>query len=291
MDDWAIAQVARYLGKKEDFAYYSNRSNFYRNYFDPTVGFFRGKNYDGSWSVPFHPVYTLHEQGNYTEGNAWQYLWMVPTDVEGLIELTGGEERFAERLDSLFLISSELNEGASPDISGLIGQYAHGNEPSHHIAYLYAYAGQQWKTAQMARTIMENLYHDTPEGICGNEDCGQMSAWYIFSSLGFYPVNPANSVYVLGSPLFEEARLNLPDGKQFTVKARNNQPGHPYIQSARLNGTTYEKSYITHQDILRGGILELEMGAQPNKNFGKNLSARPTSLGELTRNTDLPHPE
>ncbi len=288
VDDWAIAQVANYLGKKEDFAYYSNRSNFYRNYFDPTVGFFRGKNYDGSWSVPFHPVYTLHEQGNYTEGNAWQYLWMVPTDVEGLIELTGGEERFTERLDSLFLISSELNEGASPDISGLIGQYAHGNEPSHHIAYLYAYAGQQWKTAKMVRTIMENLYHDTPEGICGNEDCGQMSAWYIFSSLGFYPVNPANSAYVLGSPLFEEATLTLPNGKQFTVKARNNKPGHPYIQSALLNGSTYEKSYITHKDILRGGILELEMGAQPNGNFGKNHSARPTSLGELTRNPDIP---
>ncbi len=201
IDDWAVAQVAKLLGTDKEAAGFSKRAGYYRNYWDPSTGFFRGKKFDGTWTEPFHPKYTLHEQGNYTEGNAWQYLWLVPTDVEGLIELMGGDVKFSQRLDSLFTISSDLNEGASIDISGMIGQYAHGNEPSHHISYLYAFAGQQWKTAEKVRYIMDHLYSDRPDGLCGNEDCGQMSAWYIFSSLGFYPVNPANSVYVLGSPL------------------------------------------------------------------------------------------
>ncbi len=277
VDDWAIAQVAKFLGKEEDFTLFHKRAGYYRNYFDPSVGFFRGKNYNGSWSTPFHPVFTLHEQGNYTEGNAWQYLWLVPADVEGLIRLLGGEGKFSQRLDSLFLVPSTLNEGASPDISGLIGQYAHGNEPSHHIVYLYAYVGQQWKTAEKVRFILEHLYNDTSKGICGNEDCGQMSAWYIFSSLGFYPVNPSNSAYVLGSPLHEEATLHLPNGKSFTVKALHNGPGNLYIRSARLNGAPYEKSYITHRDVLNGGILELEMGSTPNRDFGAAPAHRPSS--------------
>ena len=277
VDDWCIAQMARALGKVDDAALFDKRAGYYRHYFDPQVGFFRGKNLDGSWSQPFHPVFTLHEQGNYTEGNAWQYLWMVPHDVEGLISLLGGEQIFISRLDSLFLVNSELNEGASPDISGLIGQYAHGNEPSHHTVYLYAFVGQQWKTAEKVRYILRNLYHDQPDGICGNEDCGQMSAWYIFSSLGFYPVNPANSAYVLGSPLFDEATLNLPSGKTFTVKAVDNQPENKYIQSATLNGQPYEKSFITHRDILNGGTLELQMGSQPNQNFGAAPENRPQS--------------
>lgn len=277
VDDWCIAQMARALGKVDDAALFDKRAGYYRHYFDPQVGFFRGKNLDGSWSQPFHPVFTLHEQGNYTEGNAWQYLWMVPHDVEGLISLLGGEQIFISRLDSLFLVNSELNEGASPDISGLIGQYAHGNEPSHHTVYLYAFVGQQWKTAEKVRYILRNLYHDQPDGICGNEDCGQMSAWYIFSSLGFYPVNPANSAYVLGSPLFDEATLNLPGGKTFTVKAVDNLPENKYIQSATLNGQPYEKSFITHRDILNGGTLELQMGSQPNQNFGAAPENRPQS--------------
>lgn len=277
VDDWCIAQMARAMGKADDAALFDKRAGYYRHYFDPQVGFFRGKNMNGSWSEPFHPVFTLHEQGNYTEGNAWQYLWMVPHDVEGLISLLGGEKIFASRLDSLFLVNSELNEGASPDISGLIGQYAHGNEPSHHTVYLYAFVGQHWKTAEKVRYILRNLYHDQPDGICGNEDCGQMSAWYIFSSLGFYPVNPANSAYVLGSPLFDEATLNLPGGKTFAVKAVDNQPGNMYIQSATLNGQPYEKSFITHRDILNGGTLELQMGSQPNQNFGAAPENRPQS--------------
>ncbi|HNQ38020.1 MAG TPA: glycoside hydrolase family 92 protein [Prolixibacteraceae bacterium] len=200
---------------------------------------------------------------------------MVPHDPEGLITLLGGDEPFTRRLDSLFLVSSELNEGASPDISGLIGQYAHGNEPSHHTAYLYAFAGEQWKTAEKVRFILDHLYHDGPDGLCGNEDCGQMSAWYLFSSLGFYPVNPSNGVYVLGSPLHEEATLHLPNGKDFTVKAHGNSPRNIYIQSARLNGQPYKKSYITHRDILSGGLLELEMGSTPEKSFGKAPGERP----------------
>lgn len=278
VDDWAIAKMAKELGRENDYKIFKERAGFYRNYYDPSVGFFRGKNYDGTWSEPFDPVFTIHEEGNYTEGNAWQYLWMVPHDPEGLIELLGGEEIFIRRLDSLFVIPSELNEGASPDISGLIGQYAHGNEPSHHTVYLYAYAGQQWKTAEKVRYILEHHYTDQPDGIIGNEDCGQMSAWYIFSSLGFYPVNPSNSAYVFGSPLHKEATINLPNGRKFTVKAANNSKENIYIQSVTLNGRPYEKSFITHGDIIKGGILEFIMGPTPNKTFGAALENRPKSI-------------
>ncbi len=278
VDDWAIAKMAKELGRENDYKIFKERAGFYRNYYDPSVGFFRGKNYDGTWSEPFDPVFTIHEEGNYTEGNAWQYLWMVPHDPEGLIELLGGEEIFIRRLDSLFVIPSELNEGASPDISGLIGQYAHGNEPSHHTVYLYAYGGQQWKTAEKVRYILEHHYTYQPDGIIGNEDCGQMSAWYIFSSLGFYPVNPSNSAYVFGSPLHKEATINLPNGRKFTVKAANNSKENIYIQSVTLNGRPYEKSFITHGDIIKGGILEFIMGPTPNKTFGAALENRPKSI-------------
>ncbi len=280
VDDWAIAIMAKKLGRDDVYREFMKRAGYYRNYYDPSVGFFRGKNYDGSWSEPFHPVFTLHEQGNYTEGNAWQYLWMVPQDPEGLIELLGGDDIFVSRLDSLFLIPSELNEGASPDISGLIGQYAQGNEPSHHTVYLYAYAGQQWKTAEKIRYILDHHYSDQPDGIIGNEDCGQMSAWYIFSSLGFYPVNPSNSVYVFGSPLHEEATINLPNGRKFTVKTSDNTRENVYIQSVKLNGLPYERSFITHADIMKGGVIEFTMGSTPNKNFGLAQDSRPWSWAE-----------
>ncbi len=286
IDDYAIARMASALGREEECLFFSRRASAYRHYFDPDVQFFRGRNYDGSWSEPFHPVYTLHEQGNYTEGNAWQYLWLVPTDVEGLIGLLGGEASFTRRLDSLFLISPQLNEGASPDISGLIGQYAHGNEPSHHIVYLYAYAGQQWKTAEKVRTILENLYSDRPDGICGNEDCGQMSAWYIFSALGFYPVNPVNGPYVLGSPLFAEAVIKLENGNSFTVKTRRNSHRNRYIQTVTLNGRKHEKSWISHDEIVRGGVLEITMGSHPNRKFGSLCNNRPRSTLDLPERDD-----
>ena len=190
----------------------------------------------------------------------------------------GGEERFVRKLDSLFILeTTDEKYKHVEDIAGLIGQYAHGNEPSHHVVYLYAYAGEQWKTAEKVRFILENLYSDLPDGICGNEDCGQMSAWYVFSSLGFYPVNPVNGVYVLGSPLNKEATLHLENDMTFTVKTINNTQENIYIQSATLNGKPYEKSFITHSDLLKGGILEIILGPQPNKKFGYMPGNRPYS--------------
>jgi len=198
--------------------------------------------------------------------------------VEGLIEMHGGEKTFLTKLDSLFSIKSDQVEGASSDISGLIGQYAHGNEPGHHIIYLYAYAGEQWKTAEKVREICNTFYTDQPDGLCGNEDCGQMSAWYVLSSMGFYPVNPANGAYVFGSPLFGKAEIGLPQGKTFKFIAENNSKENIYIQSVELNGKPYSKSFITHKTILAGGTLIFKMGNTPNVNFGKNQEDRPKSV-------------
>ncbi|MBP1664727.1 MAG: alpha-1,2-mannosidase, partial [Bacteroidetes bacterium] len=203
LSDWAIAQLAQKLGKQSDYEYYSKRAKAYTQYFDPKTGFMRPKLDNGSFREPLDPFKSIHEWGDYTEGNAWQYTWLVPQDVEGLVSLFGGEKPFVRKLDSLFVVQGGLGAEASPDISGLIGQYAHGNEPSHHIAYLYSYIGQQWKTAEKIRYILENRYFDNPAGLSGNEDCGQMSAWYILSSLGFYQVNPAGACFVFGSPSFD----------------------------------------------------------------------------------------
>ena len=211
--DWAIAQLAKKLNKHEDYEYFLNRSKSYKQYFDPETKFMRGKLSDGSWRTPFDPVSAQHRVNDYCEGNAWQYLWLVPQDPEGLIELLGGDEKYTQKLDQLFSMSSDQEEGASMDITGLIGQYAHGNEPSHHTTYMYAYSGQPYKIADKVRYINNKLYTDQPDGLSGNEDCGQMSAWYIFSSIGFYPVNPSNGAYVFGSPLFDEVSINLPDIK------------------------------------------------------------------------------
>jgi predicted alpha-1,2-mannosidase len=277
IDDWCIAAMAKAMGKTEDFEYFSNRAKYYKNYFDESTGFMRGKMADGSWRSPFSPISSQHREDDYCEGNAWQYTWLVPHDVEGLMELFGSESVFLTKLDSLFSIESVMVEGASADISGLIGQYAHGNEPSHHTTYLYAFAGQQWKTAEKVREICTTLYTDQPDGLSGNEDCGQMSAWYIFSSMGFYPVNPANGVYVFGSPLFNDVDLILAEGKSFRVTAENNNAENKYIQAVELNGQPYEKTFITHSDIVKGGTLTFRMGSEPNESFGKEASARPTS--------------
>lgn len=278
ISDWAIAKLAEKLGKTDDAKYFSKRAKAYSQYFDPKDRFMKGKLKDGSWRTPFNPYSAQHRVNDYCEGNAWQYLWLVPQDPEGLIELLGGDKPFVSKLDSLFSITSELEEGASSDISGLIGQYAHGNEPSHHITYLYAFAGEQYKSADKLRYIMENLYHDKTDGLCGNEDCGQMSAWYVMSSMGFYPVNPSNGAYVFGSPLFDEACIHLPKGKKFTILANNNSEKNIYIQSVQLNGLDYTKSFITHKDILKGGTLRFEMGNTPNKNFGSAKQDRPKSI-------------
>lgn len=276
IDDWGIAQMAKALGKDNDYELFMERSKFYHNYFDPSTKFFRGKMADGSWRTPFDPFYIVHMESDFTEGNAWQYLWLAPHDVEGLIELQGSEANFINKLDSLFSVSSELNEGASADISGLIGQYAHGNEPSHHTTYLYSYVGQQYKTAEKVRYILDSLYTDQPDGLCGNEDCGQMSAWYLFSSLGFYPANPMNGAYVFGTPVVQEASIQLSNGKTFTVKS-NVTKDNLYIQSVTRNGVEYTKSYITHLDMMEGGTLEFVLGPEPNTAFAQAPEDRPAS--------------
>jgi predicted alpha-1,2-mannosidase len=211
----------------------------------------------------------VHRDNDYTEGNAWQYLWLVPHDISGLVELTGGNDRFIQKLDSLFVAEGELGEHASPDISGLIGQYAHGNEPSHHITYLYPYVGQPWKTALRVREVLNNLYSDKPDGLSGNEDVGQMSAWYILSSLGFYQVEPAGGKYVFGSPLVSKAILNVGEGKTFTIKALNNSDENIYIQSVTLNGKPYSGFHIDYRQIMQGGELVFVMG---NKAVNYQLS-------------------
>jgi predicted alpha-1,2-mannosidase len=229
----------------------------------------------------FDPKYSDHnfEVAEYTEGNAWQHSFFVPHDVKGLIDLLGGEDAFVDKLEALFATSSEITgDNISSDISGLIGQYAHGNEPSHHIAYMYNYAGRPWKTQERVRQILLSQYDATPAGLCGNEDCGQMSAWYVFSALGFYPVNPAEGIYVIGSPLFERVRLQLAGGKTFTVEAKNASRHNKYIRSASLNGRSLERSYIRHGEIVNGGTLSFVMGPAPNYSLWTEEQVRPPSM-------------
>ncbi|WP_343744531.1 GH92 family glycosyl hydrolase [Chitinophaga sp.] len=277
IDDWCIAAMAKKMGKTEDYEYYKKRAAYYKNYFDSTIKFVRPRMSDGSFKTPYDPFNSIHEKGDFTEGNGWQYTWLVPQDVEGLISLMGGDEAFTRKLDSLFTAKGDMGAEASNDISGLIGMYAHGNEPSHHVTYMYAFAGNQWKTAEKVRQVMKDFYFDQPEGLAGNEDCGAMSSWYVFSSLGFYPVNPANGVYVMGSPLFDKATVKLQGGKTFTVQTINNSKENIYIQSVTLNGKPYTKSFITHQDLVKGGTMVVTMGNKPNVNFGKAVADRPAN--------------
>jgi predicted alpha-1,2-mannosidase len=270
IDDWAVAAVAQKLGKTEDAAYFSKRALNYRNYFDKETGFMRGKLSNGKWTEPFDPAYSQHEGSDYTEGNAWQYLWLAPHDVEGLIGLLGGKEPFANKLEQLFTVETGVKgEKASSDITGLIGAYAHGNEPGHHTTFLFNYAGRPWRTQELNRQIQETMYSSRPDGLCGNEDCGQMSAWYIFSAMGFYPVNPSDLKYQFGSPLVQEARVEVAPAKFFTMKAPLASKENKYIQKVKLNGENLDRSYITHQEIMAGGTLEFFMGDQPNKDLFK----------------------
>ena len=273
--DACIAKLAKQLGKTEDYKYFYKRSQSYRDfYFDKQTKFMRGVTSDHKFREPFDPFSTVHRQDDYTEGNAWQYVWLVPHDVHGLVAAFGGEKPFVSKLDSLFIVNGDMGADASPDITGLIGQYAHGNEPSHHILYMYNYVGQPWKGADKIRYVLSNLYHDDFDGLSGNEDVGQMSAWYILSSVGFYQVDPAGGRYVFGSPLFDEATLNVGNGKTFRVVAHNNSSENKYIQSAKLNGKPYTHSYIDFKDIVRGGTLEFVMGNKPSQ-FGVKPSDRP----------------
>jgi predicted alpha-1,2-mannosidase len=258
--DWALAQVAQKEGRTEDYEYFDTRSKAYRHYFDPSVGFLRGKSSTGEWREPFNPFRSTHRFDDYTEGNAWQYTWLVPHDVEGLAAQFGGLEPFHAKLDSLFVAEGDLGADASPDISGLIGQYAHGNEPGHHTTYFYTMTGQPRKTADLVRRVMAEMYHDQPDGLSGNEDVGQMSAWYILSSIGLYQPEPAGGRYYFGSPIVDEAVLNVGDGRTFTIRALDNSPENRYIQSVTLNGAAWDKPYIDFADIAAGGELVFTMG-------------------------------
>ncbi|WP_372757512.1 GH92 family glycosyl hydrolase [Mariniflexile sp.] len=270
-NDWCVAQMAKALGKEADYELFLNRSKAYQHLFDAKSGFMRGKSSDGkSWHEPFDPKYSNHrEHTDYTEGNAWQHSWFVPHAVEDFIKLHGSNDVFTDRLEQLFTESSEITgSNVSADISGLIGQYAHGNEPSHHIAYMFNRAGKPWRTQYWARKILDTQYNTTPNGLSGNEDCGQMSAWYVLSSIGLYSMNPAATEYEIGSPIFEKATIALPNGKAFTIKAENVSAENIYIQSATLNGLLFNQTTISHKTLLNGGTLHFIMGKTPNKNWG-----------------------
>ncbi|WP_462317205.1 GH92 family glycosyl hydrolase [Marinilabilia sp.] len=264
-NDWCIAQMAKDMGKTEDYNRFMARSKRYAEYYDKESGFMRGKNRDGSWREPFNARHSEHRKDDYTEGNAFQWSWFVPHDVAGLEKLVGGREKFQEKLDTLFSTSSELvGNNVSGDISGLIGQYAHGNEPSHHITHMYNFVGQSWKTQELTDHIMGELYFNDPNGLAGNEDCGQMSAWYVLNAMGFYSFCPGEPIYSIGRPLFDKVDINLENGKKFSIISNNNSKNNKYLQSVKLNGVKMDTPFFDHEDILGGGVLEFEMGATPN---------------------------
>ena len=263
--DDGVAKVAKLLGKTDDYNYFFNRSRSYKKYYDPETRFLRAVGTDGKFRLPFNPFFAEHRTNDYTEGNAWQYTFLVPHDVKGLIKLFGSDKAFMSKLDSLFFVEGWAGDNASPDMSGMTGQYAHGNEPSHHVIYMYNYAGRPDKAAPMLRKMLNEMYLDQPDGLSGNEDVGQMSAWYIISSVGLYQVDPVGGRFVIGSPLFDKATVNVGGGKTFTVVAKNNSDKNIYVQSARLNGKTLKNSYVDFNDIRHGGTLELVMGPKPSK--------------------------
>lgn len=263
--DDGVAKVAKLLGKTDDYNYFFNRSRSYKKYYDPETRFLRAVGTDGKFRLPFNPFFAEHRTNDYTEGNAWQYTFLVPHDVKGLIKLFGSDKAFMSKLDSLFFVEGWAGDNASPDMSGMTGQYAHGNEPSHHVIYMYNYAGRPDKAAPLLRKMLNEMYLDQPDGLSGNEDVGQMSAWYILSSVGLYQIDPVGGRFVIGSPLFDKATVNVGGGKTFTVVAKNNSDKNIYVQSARLNGKTLKNSYVDFNDIRHGGTLELVMGPKPSK--------------------------
>src|SRR5688572_4576503 len=283
-DDWCIAEFARREGQTDDYERFSARAQYYKNVFDPASGFMRPRSNAG-WLAPFNP---REVDFNFTEANSWQYTFFVPQDIAGQIESMGGTKNFAHKLDAMFEAESKTTGREQADITGLIGQYAHGNEPSHHVAYLYNYAGQPWKTQFRVRQIMDSFYKPEPDGLIGNEDCGQMSAWYVLSAAGFYPVTPGSPVYAIGTPLFPEMRFNLENGKSFVIKANGVSRANIYIQSATLNGKSYPKSFLTHRDLMAGGELVFKMGPRPNRTWGSAPGNLPVS--EITDRAIVPAP-
>lgn len=282
-DDYCIAQVAKKLGKEVDYEVYMKRAHSYANLFDNSTGFMRAKNSDGKFVTPFDPFWSEHDgaRSQYVEGNAWQHSFFVPQDVNGLAALYGGQEQLGKKLDSLFTVSSVMHgNNTSPDVSGMMGQYAHGNEPSHHIAYMYTYIGEAWKTQEKVRQITESMYQALPDGYAGNEDCGQMSAWAVWSMAGLYPANAASGEYIIGSPQVDDVSFNVGNNRKMTIKALNNSRQNKYVQKVRLNGKPYLKTFISHTDFKNGGELEIEMGAKPNKKWGKKKESWPTSASD-----------
>lgn len=263
-DDWCVAQLAEKLNKDADYERFHKRSEYYRNLFHPKTKFFQSKNDKGEWIEPFDPYQYGGNGGHpFTEGNAWQYFWYVPHNIQALMELTGGTKAFEQKLDTFFT-SNYKSEQMNHNASGFVGQYAHGNEPSHHVAYLYNFAGQLWKTQKYVSHILNTLYNNTSSGYAGNDDCGQMSAWYVFSAMGFYPVNPADGRYIIGSPLLDECTLKLAGNKDFHIRTIRKSPEDIYIQSVTLNGKKHKDFFITHQDIMNGGTMVFKMGKKPS---------------------------
>jgi predicted alpha-1,2-mannosidase len=299
-DDWCIAQLAKELGKKDDYELFMKRAGNYTNLWDAETQFMRPKKADGNWLEALgeneqsilkygeHSYYKYFDplligrrpNRHYTESNAWQYIWSVQHDVQGLIDLFGSNKAFTKKLDTFFEMSPLVSKPKYVGVVGTIGQYVHGNQPSHHVAYLYNYAGEPWKTQKWAREVMNELYRTGPGGICGNEDMGSLSSWYALSAMGFYPVTPGSTNYAIGSPMFGEAKINHDNGKTFTIKANNNSKENMYIQSATLNGEKFNRTYIDHSEILEGGLLEFEMGPEPNKKWGTAKDSVPFSMTE-----------
>jgi predicted alpha-1,2-mannosidase len=279
-DDWAVAHLAESAGATSDATLLRARSRNYKNVFDRSIGFVRGRMQDGSWAGPFDPRGMGHSKRwrDFTESNSWEATFLNQHDVREYMTLFGSEEEFIAKLDHLFEQSSELPPDAPPDISGMVGQYSQGNEPDHHVAYLYAYAGVPYKTQARVRSLMATMYFDAPDGLAGNEDCGQMSAWYILSALGLYAVDPVSANYVFGSPLFDSATLDLGGGKKLEIRAVGNGPSHPYVRAVEWNGVPYRKSWIRHADLIAGGRLTFHMSAKPNKVFGAAMEDRPPSF-------------
>jgi predicted alpha-1,2-mannosidase len=280
-DDWTLARMARAMGRTDVAARFERRAASWRNLFDRETGFLRARNADGSFPAGFDPLAT-HDQG-YIEGNAWNYSLYVPHDVAGLARLVGGPAKLADWVDRLFVMEIPDEKFAkNEDITraGMIGNYVHGNEPSHHVPYMYAFLGQPWKTQERVRRILREMYRPVPDGLGGNDDCGQMSAWYVLSALGFYPVAPGSDQYVLGSPAVERAEIALAGGKTFRVVVENQSPENVYVREVRLGGKALERTYITHEEITAGGELRFVMGDRPNRKWGQAAEARPYSMSD-----------
>jgi len=282
-DDWCVAAMAKTMGNTNDQAFFSRRSNFYKNAFDPSTGLMRGRTADGKWVTPFDTLKLSHAGdagGDYTEGNAWQYTWHVQQDPAGLIKLMGGDSKFAAKLDTLFSLPPTVTGEVTVDVTGLIGQYVQGNEPSHHVAYFYNYAGMPWKTQERIHQIMTTLFDNSPAGMCGNDDCGQMSAWYVLSAMGFYPVNPANGIFVMGTPKFHTMSVEVGNNKVFTIETVRKSSSEFYIEHIEHDGQFYPYSYVTYQDIMNGGKFKFFMSSKPNKAFGRSAEYRPQAAFE-----------